>query len=129
MDIIHEVICSVCMKPKVPSRTDPSEHVCPDGHAGKSLRRAAETAVETFEPDPPARPVGRPPGEPATDFAAYLIKRSLRHQDAAEELQISRVFVSHLAVGDKRPSLELAHKIWLWSAGEVTMQSWFNPPL
>lgn len=44
----------------------------------------------------------------------------------AERLGVSRGYMSDLANGNKKPSLEIAMRIHLATGGEVTLESWFS---
>lgn len=61
-----------------------------------------------------------------TVFGAFLKNNEILHEEAAKDLEITRVYVSSLARGLKYPSAELMWAIEQWTDGSVTMQSWFQ---
>jgi transcriptional regulator with XRE-family HTH domain len=62
----------------------------------------------------------------ATAFGRFIAERQLSLAVCAAALGITKVHVSTLASGKRRPSLELAWKIDRWTRGAFPMQAWFG---
>lgn len=63
-------------------------------------------------------------------FGAYCDAQGLSLAEVCDGLGLphtSRPYVSRLQRGERKPSLELAHKIEEWSRGKVPARSWFAP--
>lgn len=61
-----------------------------------------------------------------TAFGKYLKKQKISAADAATQLDVTRSYVSALAVGSMTPGLHLAVDIMRWSKGAVTAESWLQ---
>lgn len=56
----------------------------------------------------------------------YLNEHAISQSAFAAALGLSRGYMSDLACGTKRPSLQLALRIHLVTGGRVTLKSWFS---
>jgi len=65
-------------------------------------------------------------GETYTRLGEYLAEKQIPASVAAVELGITRSYISMLTRGHSNPGLELAGQIEDWSAGEVSMRSWYD---
>ncbi|MGP9790669.1 helix-turn-helix domain-containing protein [Roseinatronobacter sp. NSM] len=57
----------------------------------------------------------------------YIRKRELRQEDAANEIGISRSYLSEIMSRAKQPGRDTIKKIDTWSNGEVPPAVWFLP--
>lgn len=56
----------------------------------------------------------------------WLKENTVSRAALAELLGVSRGYMSDLANGNKKPSLEIAMRIHLATGGAVTLESWFS---
>lgn len=50
----------------------------------------------------------------------YLTEQKITHQEAADDLGVTRQHIHRLAAGQSLPSLPLANRIMIWTDGSVT---------
>lgn len=61
-----------------------------------------------------------------TEFGKYLSVRQISYATVAQDLGVTRSYISMLATGKATPGLALAGEIEDWTQGEVTIRSWYD---
>lgn len=61
-----------------------------------------------------------------TLLAKYLKEHAISCQEAADALDVTKQYVSMLALGSVTPGLALAYRVEHWSRGAVPMQCWLR---
>ncbi len=61
-----------------------------------------------------------------TPFGRYLRKQKISAADAADQLGVTKSYVSALMIGSMTPGLKLAIEILNWSKGAVAAESWIK---